>query len=155
MEFDISKIYTAVNAESLPIGSKCIFAHRLSELKDAVRENKSPSILKEVLGENKEYRFDNGDILQYSLAYLIEPPKQYQGKYYKPFETRDEVLAVISVFNNIVKDKESKGFLTVNNVYTFNDKTFVFIADRSMSMADMFLHFTFADGSPFGKPVEE
>ena len=33
MEFDVSKVYTAVNADELPIGSKCYFADDLRKLK--------------------------------------------------------------------------------------------------------------------------
>lgn len=40
MEFDISRVYTAVNAEELPVGSKCYLSDGLRELKVlVVKEN--------------------------------------------------------------------------------------------------------------------
>ena len=32
MEFDKSRVFSAVNADELPIGSKCVFADNLREL---------------------------------------------------------------------------------------------------------------------------
>ena len=37
MEFDKSRVYTAVNADELPIGSKCIFADTVKALRKKVQ----------------------------------------------------------------------------------------------------------------------
>ena len=40
MEFDKSRVYTALNADELKIGSKVILGNTLSELKEAVETEK-------------------------------------------------------------------------------------------------------------------
>ncbi|MGF7108213.1 hypothetical protein [Treponema pedis] len=45
MKFDKSRVYTALNAEELPIGSKCIFADSVKELKEGIRKNRFDTLL--------------------------------------------------------------------------------------------------------------
>ena len=45
MEFDKSRVFSAVNADELPIGSKVILGNTLSELKEAVEVEKEEAIL--------------------------------------------------------------------------------------------------------------
>lgn len=75
MEFDKSKVYTALNADELKPGSKVILADIISDLKRAV-ENDCVVHLKEILSENYEHRFAEDDAVRpaYALAYLVEEP---------------------------------------------------------------------------------
>ena len=153
--FDKTKIYTAVNADELAIGSKCYFANQLSKLKESVRENKEPSILKETSGEEKEHRFDDGGLLQYSLAYLIEPPKQYQRKYYRPFETIEEAREAITAHGGYLKDKDNNYVFFVTGYSSAEDKPEIFYAGIWYSLEQTFRLYVFDDdGSPCGS-VEE
>ena len=92
MEFDKSRVYTAVNADELQIGSKVILGNTLSELKEAVEVEKEEAIqnLAIIHGEDIMLRF-TGDKYHsgYTLAYLIEPPAE---KKYKPFGSVEEAM---------------------------------------------------------------
>lgn len=74
MEFDVSRVYTAVNAEELKVGSKVIVAQAFGVLKDAVKVNKDPVILKDVLPPACISRFEVEPSGYYNLAYLVEEP---------------------------------------------------------------------------------
>lgn len=76
MKFDKSKVYTALNADEVKIGSKVIVGDYLGALKSKVEnfEIEDVSIIKGICDENCEYRFLNSDDIGFALAYLIEEP---------------------------------------------------------------------------------
>lgn len=74
MEFDKSKVYTALNAEELEIGSKVAFADSLSDLKWDVRDE-TFDILEAVRGEDKSERFVREGGIAFSLCYLVSKPE--------------------------------------------------------------------------------
>lgn len=74
MEFDKSKVYTAANADDLKVGSKIIVTQSFGELKEAVKVNKEPVVLKAVLSPHCIARFEASDNVCYHLAYLVEEP---------------------------------------------------------------------------------
>lgn len=74
MEFDKSKVYTALNAEELKVGSEVIVAYDLDSLKYQVEANSWPTYVKkldEVLGPDHIHRFKLPDSRAYNLAYLV------------------------------------------------------------------------------------
>ena len=77
MEFDKSRVFSAVNADELKVRSRVILGDSLSELREAVEAEKEAAIqnLMIIHGENMSFRF-TGDKYHSgrSLAYLIEPP---------------------------------------------------------------------------------
>ena len=77
MKFDKTRVYTAVNADELPTGSKCIFANTVKELKESFKE-RHISTLCDIGDESMPERFIGSDgyvEVTYSFAYLIEPPQ--------------------------------------------------------------------------------
>ena len=90
MEFDKSRVYTAVNADELPIGSKCVLADTIQGLK----ERKYIDTLTGIADESRVCRFvsEHGSDWKYALAYLIEPPAEPK---YKPFESVDKAMDAI------------------------------------------------------------
>ena len=90
MEFDKSRVYTAVNADELPIGSKCVFADTIQGLK----ERKYIDTLIGIADERRVCRFasEHGSDWKYALAYLIEPPAEPK---YKPFESVEKAMDAI------------------------------------------------------------
>ena len=100
MKFDKSRVYTAVNADELNIGSKCIFANNVFTLKDHVRNNYPAEILISVCSETITERFNSDSDEFYSLAYLIEPPAEPK---YKPFESAEKAMEVIMKHGGWVK----------------------------------------------------
>lgn len=73
MEFDNSKVYTALNADELEIGSKVTVANDLAHLKVFVR-NDFICTLEKVLDEESTCRFVANEGAPYSLAYLVSEP---------------------------------------------------------------------------------
>ena len=82
MEFDKSKVYTALNADELKIGSKIIVGDNLSELKESVLKHRLPKIIKKIESEDNEHRFLCNDDFHYALAYLMGESRQMSLLYY-------------------------------------------------------------------------
>ena len=82
MEFDKSKVYTALNADELKVGSKVILADSLECIKHYVKRNQSIDIdtLVEVREERFIARFFNGSAT-YNLAYLVSEPEEKKLKW--------------------------------------------------------------------------
>ena len=85
MEFDKSKIYTALNANELKVGSKVICANCLANLKEYVADYfndgvNNTCIITSILDEAYENRFQN-DLCNYPLAYLVSEPEEKKLKW--------------------------------------------------------------------------
>lgn len=150
MEFDKSRVYTALNAEDLPIGSKCIFADDLDSLREKVQEVEfHVSKLTAVELDCEIYRFDDNDDA-YALAYLVELPKEPK---YKPFSSKAIALEAINKHGGWIKtsEREEQYLLTgIHNrgIYLGNTLYYPFeIIVKKCVFAD--------DGSPCGESVEE
>ena len=72
MKFDISKVFTAANADNLKIGDKVILADTIESLKLLVDREADIELLDYIDGEYAKDRFysNNGD--SFPLAYLVE-----------------------------------------------------------------------------------
>ena len=86
MDFDMSRVYTAVNADQLKPGSKVFVADGLGALKLKVKDGDCPKVLLEVLDEDYMSRFDIG-LETYVLAYLIEEPEALDWTHLKIGDT--------------------------------------------------------------------
>lgn len=77
MEFDKSRVYTALNADELKVGSKVILSDSLEGLREYVEEDNydAMNILEEIKGEDFVARFFDG-IASWNLAYLILEPEE-------------------------------------------------------------------------------
>ena len=83
MIFDKSKVYTALNADELKVGSKVILANYLEGLKNRVEANSYPTYVQElkcVMGTSSTNRFKT-DTDFYNLAYLISEPEEKKLKW--------------------------------------------------------------------------
>lgn len=152
MKFDKSRVYTAVNADELAIGSKVILGDTLSELKEAVEVEKEEAIqtLAIIRGENEVLRF-TGDKYHsgYTLAYLIEPPAE---KKYKPFGSVEEAMKAIKAHGGWIKHMGDKRC----SLILAYDKEAISTDESCMNMQELFDDYVFADdGSPCGVLVEE
>lgn len=101
MEFDVSRVYTAVNAEELKVGSKVIVAQAFRTLKEAVRVNKEPIELRNVLPPECIARFEGSDNSCYHLAYLVEEPDVLKWTDLKVGDTvrRKGATAMVTMIN--------------------------------------------------------
>lgn len=78
MAFDKSRVYTALNADELKIGSKVYVADNIGCLIDCVIENCNPVTLSEVRGAEHKDRFValSDDKVAFNLAYLVAEPEE-------------------------------------------------------------------------------
>lgn len=80
MEFDKSRVYTALNADELKVGSQVIVGDSILELKNKLKYGGCIRTLGEISGEDKVGRFRiYGDA--YALAYLISEPEEKKLKW--------------------------------------------------------------------------
>ena len=147
MEFDKSRIYTAVNADELPIGSKCVFADTIQGLK----ERKYIDTLIGIADERRVCRFasEHGSDWKYALAYLIEPPAEPK---YKPFESVDKAMNAIKKHGGWL-ERKSDG---LQGIVVAKSSDRIKAVQCWYRLGDMFQSLVFADdGSPCGELVEE
>lgn len=78
MKFDKSRVYTALNADELKVGSKILVADNLLELKESLLKHRLPKIIEKVESEDWEHRFLCDDGFHYALAYLVEEPGEVE-----------------------------------------------------------------------------
>lgn len=155
MEFDKSRIYTAVNAEELPIGSRCVFADTIEELKSRLLNvERYIDTLDHVCNEDEAKRFQSDDTT-YLLAYLIEPPKKPE---YKPFSSTEKAMEAIQKHGGWIRNKEKDEICLVTGVTNSDFGIIVFLAGYYGINSTNLIHERFSffdDGSPCGELMEE
>jgi hypothetical protein len=154
MEFDKSRVYTALNADELPIGSKCVFADTIHDLRKKVESDsvqRSVYVLRSICDSSKMERFEEDDNAVFLLAYLIEPPAEPK---YLPFASNKKAMEAIMKHGGWVKNKKNNVQLLVVG---FDDDNGFFLGNGySCSYTGLFLDYVFADdGSPCGELVEK
>lgn len=156
MEFDKSRVYTAVNADELAIGSTCIFADTIQDLREKVQGGFRAGDcaedyfrhLAEIYDDDTIERFVANDCT-YIYAYLIEPPAEPK---YKPFENVEEAMKAIKAHGGWIKYNVSANYSLVieyggGSVHT---------KEKCIYMQDLFDDYVFADDrSPCGVLIEE
>ncbi|WP_449189195.1 hypothetical protein [Treponema lecithinolyticum] len=151
MEFDKLRVYTAVNADELPIGSKCIFADTIAELKERVQSSAGlvKTELKRVQEDTERYRFVEKTGEMRMFAYLITPPLEPM---YKPFESIEQAMEAIKKHGGWVKSKTTEKCFLVN---ALSSKYFAIIGNEYLESYSFLLdRYTFADdGSPCGELI--
>ena len=157
MKFDKSRVYTAVNADELKIGSRVVLCDSLLELKEAVETEKKGTIqnLAIIHGEDMPFRF-TGDKYHsgHLLAYLIEPPAEPK---YKPFESVDKAREVINKHGGWVSHRDCKNYFFITGYLPhLNEGIGICIGLVWHTLQELYDNFIFADdGSPCGELVEE
>ena len=85
MIFDKTKVFTALNADELKIGSKVVVSESIENLKFRVEDNDMPiDEITSIISENYIDRFEikrNGCCYTYTLAYLVEEPQEQSLKW--------------------------------------------------------------------------
>jgi len=153
MEFDKSHVFSAVNADELPIGSKCIFADTVKALRKKVQADDYAQYVQPFIRLH-----DNGydvqflaDCYTYAYAYLIEPPSKPK---YRPFESVEKAMEAIWKHGGWIKSKTTQGYFLIG---ALKSKKFTIIGHEYWEPFSFLLeHYVFADdGSPCGELVEE
>lgn len=150
MEFDKSKVYTVVNADELKVGSKCIFADTLAELRALVQECEgySKSELREIREDDEVYRFVDKVGHTSALAYLLLSPIEPK---YKPFESAEKAMEAIKKHGGWIKSKDgNKSFFITG--FNKKENAFCFVFEHWHSFSFLFAKFVWVDdGSPCGE----
>lgn len=169
MEFDKRKVYTAVNADELKVGDKVYIADNIYDLQHDVENEQNAGFIQEIYPCDTTARFRakycHSELYdEYCLAYLVERAKE---KKYRPYESIDEFVSdFIKRFNTHcpnyampliwVRRKAGRTILNIDAFY--NDafcKDAIYVGSSWKEMTDLFEDYTFLDGSPCGKEIEE
>ncbi|MGP1490066.1 MAG: hypothetical protein ACTTI6_03210 [Treponema sp.] len=110
MEFDKSRVYTAVNADKLKVGSQCIFADTLKGLRRQVKDIDAANYVQILAIVDDDQFVGNYYTHAYDYAYLVKPPSEPK---YKPFESVDKAMETIKQHGGWVKDKKNNVQLLV------------------------------------------
>lgn len=96
MEFDKSKVYTALNADEVKNGSRGYFADTINGLRGMVeQESRLQYGAVRIRGDYELYRFhfecenEDRDLYDYNLFYLVEEP---QKKKFRPYNDTNEMI---------------------------------------------------------------
>lgn len=165
MEFDKSKIFTAVNADEIEIGSIGCFANDLQSLSERVTEGLVHKVteIKPITSERRFVSdFNSRCVSDCSLFYLVEEPTKY-----RPYENTDEM---IEDFKKRAKKHYNANFFKCPMFYPFiwlkskenGDKPLctyfgvsnVLVGMKYFSLETLFKKYTYLDGSPCGKEIK-
>jgi len=108
MEFDKSRVYTALNAGELKVGSKCIFADTIQELRQKVQGGYRAgdcaedyfSCLAKIFDDDMAERLVSDRDNAYLYAYLIAPPAEVG------FRNKEKISEKIAAKRGYKKNKE-------------------------------------------------
>ena len=153
MQFDKSKVYTALNADELKIGSKVLVADTIGNLKDLVKSDEDPAMLAEIDNDYIAYRFRcEDDQQEYALAYLIEPPTEPK---YKPFPDNETALKIIVAHGGWIKQGNRYYHITGLDIGCANGNEIKILHDW-YSAKYVFENFVFVEsGLPVGVKIED
>ena len=156
MEFDKSRVYTALNAEELKVGSKVIVANSLQGLKDRLNKFTSDEdhaiCIGSILPETEMHRFKTAKGNVYPLAYLISPPEKPE---YKPFSDTDTAFKTITAHGGWIKQGSVYHFVTGLDIGYGGDNEIQFFGSWYTARF-VYETCTFADdGTPVGEKVED
>ena len=154
MEFDKSRVYTALNADELKIGSECFFADTIFHLRKEVIDGFISSTLERIDSDDFTARFVDDGGYRYIYAYLIEPPAEPK---YKPFESVEKAMEAIKAHGGWVKDKKTDDLKLITSIGKISDSVGSIGVGGSYYTFTTFLdRYVFADDdSPCGELVEE
>ena len=171
MEFDKSKVFTAVNADEVKIGSKGYFAGSLAELKANVGAESDGyrgryfGTVKFIDSESEVFRFirKEDDEGRWGLFYLVEEPEE---KKFRPYKDWDEMIADFKrryssyggwvgrnnpMYNPLIW-VQKKSYKVQHLITGFNGAC-LRIDYVHYSFEELFDDFTYLDGTPCG--IEE
>ena len=154
MEFDKSRVYTAVNADELKVGSECFFADTIFHLRKEVTDGFISSTLERIESDDFTARFVDDGGYRYIYAYLIEPPGKPK---YRPFESVDKAMEAIKAHGRyVIKTNNMMSAFLVTEDDKDQGESRIFIDGYWYSLQELCRLFVFADDdTPCGELVEE
>lgn len=125
MEFDKSRVYTALNADELKVGSKVVLADDLANLKYCVEHNNKDDIidiLVEIRSEAHDCRFAN-ECTAWALAYLVSEPEEKKLKW-TDLKVGDVITngKFIAMVTEIDKECSDNAHVYAGNMWLYDDE---------------------------------
>lgn len=154
MKFDKARVYTALNADELEIGSICFLADTIAQLRERVESENDEYKCKidHIFSERETYRFCDKSALQFLYAYLIELPRKPN---YRPFKNVAEAMTAIKEHGGWVNDKMFHSYLVTAYDKKQTNRA-VCINRYWYDLQELCQFFVFADdGMPCGEAVLE
>lgn len=176
MEFDISRVYTMLNADEVKEGSEGYFANNFKGLKDIIAHefNECYGKISKIKTEGHSLRFLKEDDYCFGLFYLI---KESQEEKFRPYSNPDEMIEDFKRRYNSYDDWSGKdnpmynpmiwikskdtGFRHLVTDYGDNDncghcnKICIWIGTPSINFKELYENYTYLDGTPCGIKEEE
>lgn len=146
MEFDKSRVFTALNAEEVKVGSKGYGSDTMEDLKCKLITEAELLELTEVRGEDSILRFIDTLSRSYALFYLVEEPKE---KKYYPYYSPDEIPN--GALLNIVLRNDGAHFV----ITAVDDKRVYLGPNGWVDMQELYDNYMWPNGTPCGKEDEE
>ena len=160
MKFDKSKVYTALNADEVKVGSKGYYADCLKDLEERVNsDNKTYyDTLVGIDPTSEVYRFKTGAAFSsvYALFYLVEEPEK---KKLRPYRDTDEMVDHFCRHFNLIPQDHRLPTLWIKNDYNkylitrVNENTVTLCVENDVytfSLSVLAEDYTWLDGSPCG-----
>lgn len=163
MEFDKSKVYTALNADEVKVGSKGIFANTVYELQKFVAEEKTITgahikKLVSIMPDDFQARFNGSSMsfpIVFSLFYLVEEQEEEKWRPYK--DTYEMIKDFCIRFKKGFAGYElphikikSKVGKKINRCFTSFSANNVFFGITPVCFGTLLENYTYLDGSPCG-----
>lgn len=160
MEFDKSKVYTALNADEVPIGSDGFVANSINELKDKVSRSDSFIIasITAILDDTFAGRFMVDSFTRsFPFFYLLKKPAE--KKYCPYLDTNEMIFDFKKRFSQpdntvpLIWVENAAGYKKL--ITSFNGDSVLISGQLPISMNILFAMYKYTNNSPCGRLVEE
>lgn len=162
MEFNKSKVYTALNADEVPIGSYGFVADNINELKDKVLRSDSFIIasITAIRDDTFVGRFMvDASTRSYPFFYLLKKPAE---KKYCPYLDTDEMISDFKKRFSHKTQSDTIPLIWVQNaagdkklITSFNGDSVLIPGQAPLSLDVLFCLYRYTDNSPCGRLAEE
>jgi len=122
MKFDKAKVYTALNADELQIGSECIFADTIHDLRLYVQSDYAPKSLVRLLGDDNVDRLVTNEGT-FIYAYLIAPPAEVGFSNKEKISEKIDDLQIVHLSLRDIKEIVLYAGLTIDTENIPDDDT--------------------------------
>ena len=170
MEFDISRVYTMLNADEVKEGSEGYFADNFKDLKDIIAREFSECYgkIRKINVEGYSLRFLKEDDSDFGLFYLIKEPEEEK---FRPYKDTNEMIEDFKkrynsyggwsgkenpMYSPLIRIKsKTTGFRHLVTDYSDDNcghcnKSCIWIGSLAIMFKELFDKYTYLDGTPCG-----
>lgn len=141
MEFNKAKVFTALNANEVKVGSKGYGSDTIEDLKNKVITGGKLLELAEIRGENSILRFIDTLHQSYALFYFVKEPEKEK---YRPYNNTAEIPGG-ALLNIVVSGDNTRLLITA-----VEDKRVYLGPHGWVDLYDLYKYYTRPNGAPCG-----